>query len=78
MGRKKVLLVFGTRPEAIKQAPVLFALKARGLRAATCAISQHGGMLTDALSSFGIRPDYDLGIMRPGQRPRDVLARALA
>ncbi len=76
--RKKVLLVFGTRPEAIKQAPVLFALRARGLRAVTCAVSQHGGMLADALSSFALRPDYDLGIMRPGQRPADVLARALA
>ena len=76
-GRKKVLLVFGTRPEAIKQAPVLFALKSRGLRTVTCAVSQHGAMLADALSSFAIRPDYDLGIMRAGQRPGDVLARAL-
>lgn len=75
--RAKILLVFGTRPEAIKQAPVLRALRDRGLRVVTCAVSQHQGLLADALACFGIRPDYDLGVMRRGQRPGEVLERAL-
>ncbi|MBI5622298.1 MAG: UDP-N-acetylglucosamine 2-epimerase (non-hydrolyzing) [Elusimicrobia bacterium] len=80
MGARKVriLAVWGTRPEAIKLAPVLAELKARPeLRLATCVTGQHRGMLDQALRAFRIRPDYDLDVMRPGQTPQQVLSRVL-
>jgi UDP-N-acetylglucosamine 2-epimerase len=64
-----VLCVFGTRPEAIKMAPVVLALKARTDRVRTlvCVTAQHREMLDQVTDVFGIVPDYDLGIMTPGQ-----------
>ncbi|WP_432472030.1 non-hydrolyzing UDP-N-acetylglucosamine 2-epimerase [Amphritea sp. HPY] len=63
----KILLVFGTRPEAIKMAPVYFALKNAGVSVKTCITAQHREMLDQVLSFFKIAPDYDLNVMKPGQ-----------
>lgn len=62
-GQKTILVVFGTRPEAIKLAPVLLALRSSGkFRVFACAFRQHGVMLDQALSAFGLKPDFDLRI----------------
>lgn len=67
-GTFDVMLVFGTRPEAIKMAPVLHALRARGdLRVGVCVSAQHRQMLDQVLALFYIVPDDDLDLMRPGQ-----------
>ncbi len=67
-GTFDVMLVFGTRPEAIKMAPVLHALRARGdLRVGVCVSAQHRQMLDQVLALFDIAPDDDLDLMRPGQ-----------
>lgn len=64
----KVLSVFGTRPEAIKMAPVVKALDATdGIDAAVCVTAQHRSMLDQVLDLFDIKPDYDLNIMKQGQ-----------
>jgi UDP-N-acetylglucosamine 2-epimerase len=64
----KVLVVFGTRPEAIKMAPVVRALaQAGGIEARICVTAQHRSMLDEALRVFDLNPDYDLDLMRPGQ-----------
>lgn len=64
----KVLCVFGTRPEAIKLAPVVQALEARpGIETIVCVTGQHRQMLDQVLGVFGIRPQYDLNVMKPGQ-----------
>lgn len=64
----RVLTVFGTRPEAIKMAPVVLALaRTPGIEARVCVTAQHRGMLDQALSLFGIRPDYDLDVMQANQ-----------
>ncbi|WP_408590610.1 non-hydrolyzing UDP-N-acetylglucosamine 2-epimerase [Novosphingobium sp.] len=63
-----VLVVFGTRPEAIKMFPVVHALKADGrFRVVTCVSAQHRGMLDQVLAIAGIVPDHDLDLMRPDQ-----------
>ncbi len=65
---QKVLVVFGTRPETIKMAPVILELRRRpDVRTIVCVTGQHRDMLDDALKVFGIVPDHDLNIMRPGQ-----------
>ncbi|MBJ9686389.1 UDP-N-acetylglucosamine 2-epimerase (non-hydrolyzing) [Burkholderia vietnamiensis] len=70
---KKILLVFGTRPEAIKMAPLVRALKARAdVDAKVCVTAQHRQMLDQVLSLFDIEPDYDLDLMRQGQTLSDV------
>ena len=68
-GRKRILLVVGTRPEAIKMAPVILRLKEEPERFETlvCATAQHREMLDSALSMFAIEPDLDLDLMRPNQ-----------
>jgi len=77
--RRSIFLVFGTRPEAIKMAPVYHALKkAPGLRPVVCVTAQHREMLDDVLSVFGIRTDFDLDLMRPGQSLHDLGGKALA
>ncbi|MGE5588675.1 MAG: non-hydrolyzing UDP-N-acetylglucosamine 2-epimerase [Clostridia bacterium] len=79
MSRKKVVLVFGTRPEAIKMAPVVRAMK--GCDAIECVVvvtAQHREMLDQVLDLFNIAPDYDLDIMREGQSLTDIAVRALA
>jgi len=64
----KVLTVFGTRPEAIKMAPLVHALaKDPDFEARVCVTAQHREMLDQVLNLFSIVPDYDLNIMRPGQ-----------
>lgn len=74
----KVLIVFGTRPEAIKMAPVIGALKqCTSLSVRVCVTAQHRGMLDQVLGLFGIRPDHDLDLMVPGQTLSGLTARAL-
>ena len=64
----KVLTVFGTRPEAIKMAPLVMQLAASpDINAKLCVTAQHRQMLDQVLSLFNIIPDYDLNIMKPGQ-----------
>lgn len=66
---KKVLIVFGTRPEAIKMAPVVKAFKKNKLDFDTkvCVTAQHSEMLDQVLEFFRITPDYDLNLMKPNQ-----------
>jgi UDP-N-acetylglucosamine 2-epimerase (non-hydrolysing) len=73
---KKILVVFGTRPEAIKLAPVIAALRAQpGLfETSVCSSGQHREMLVQALATFGIRPDIDLDVMRSDQTLPDLTA----
>lgn len=73
-----VLLVFGTRPEAIKMAPVVKALKdAPEIDARVCVTAQHREMLDQVLSLFEIVPDYDLDLMKPGQGLFEITRGAL-
>lgn len=76
----RVLIVFGTRPEAIKMAPVVLELRRRsGIETIVCVTGQHRTLLDEALAAFGIEPQYDLAIMRSGQTlveiTTDVLSR---
>ncbi len=75
----KVMAVFGTRPEAIKLAPVIDELRQRdGVECRVVVTAQHREMIDQALNIFEIRPDADLNIMRPDQTLDDVVCRALA
>ncbi|ACX51250.1 UDP-N-acetylglucosamine 2-epimerase [Ammonifex degensii KC4] len=75
---KKILIVFGTRPEAIKMAPVVGVLKhSKYFRPVVAVTAQHREMLDQVLELFGIVPDYDLDIMRPRQTLFEVTVRAL-
>lgn len=76
---KKIMLVFGTRPEAIKMAPLVkaFQQKKNKFETIICVTGQHREMLDQVLRLFNIRPDYDLNIMRQGQDLYDVTARVL-
>lgn len=76
---KKILLTFGTRPEAIKMAPLVKTLQADTQHFTTivCVTGQHRQMLDQVLSLFDIIPDYDLDIMRAGQDLYDITARVL-
>lgn len=75
----KILTVFGTRPEAIKLAPVISELtRTAGVEQAVCVTAQHREMLDQVLSFFGIRPDFDLNIMRKGQDLFDVTTLVLS
>jgi UDP-N-acetylglucosamine 2-epimerase (non-hydrolysing) len=72
------MTVFGTRPEAIKMAPVLKALaREKDLRSLVCLTGQHREMLDQVLRLFGIIPDHDLDIMLPEQSLFDIATRAL-
>ncbi|OJU58057.1 MAG: UDP-N-acetylglucosamine 2-epimerase [Alphaproteobacteria bacterium 62-8] len=77
--RPKILTVFGTRPEAIKMAPVVQALRARSdyLDSRLCVTAQHREMLDQALNLFGLEPDFDLNLMRPKQSLSEISAAAL-
>ncbi|MEX0732972.1 MAG: UDP-N-acetylglucosamine 2-epimerase (non-hydrolyzing) [Aquisalimonadaceae bacterium] len=76
---KRVLAIFGTRPEAIKMAPVVKALQAtQGLDARVCVTAQHREMLDQVLNLFGITPNHDLDIMRSGQDLTDITNAVLA
>ncbi|MGQ0679050.1 MAG: non-hydrolyzing UDP-N-acetylglucosamine 2-epimerase [Actinomycetota bacterium] len=73
-----VLCVFGTRPEAIKMAPVVAELQRRPeFTCRVCVTAQHRQMLDQVLDLFGIKPDFDLDVMRDAQRPQEVFARLL-
>lgn len=74
----KVMAVFGTRPEAIKMAPLVKELKSREeIECIVCVTAQHREMLDQVLETFEITPDYDLNIMKQGQTLGDVTTRAL-
>ena len=75
----RVLSVFGTRPEAIKMAPVVHQLRARPNRfeSLVCVSAQHRDMLDQVLDVFALTADHDLAIMTPGQSPAGVAARVL-
>lgn len=78
MSKKKVLTVFGTRPEAIKMAPLVHALNRDDrFEAKCCVTAQHREMLDQVLDLFEIIPDYDLNLMKSGQTLNDVTARIL-
>jgi len=75
---KKILLVFGTRPEAIKMAPLVKVLKEdKELEAKVCVTAQHREMLDQVLDLFDIAPEYDLNLMKPGQDLYDITAYVL-
>ena len=76
---KTVLLVFGTRPEAIKMAPLVkeFQKDTKSFKTLVCVTGQHREMLDQVLRIFDITPDYDLNIMKQGQDLYDVTARVL-
>ena len=65
--KKKVMLVFGTRPEAIKMCPLVNELKTRkNIETIVCVTGQHRQMLDQVLETFNVVPDYDLAIMKQG------------
>lgn len=74
----KVITSFGTRPEAIKMAPVIKELKSReNIECIVCVTAQHRQMLDQVLEVFNIKPDYDLNIMQHGQTLSDITCRVL-
>ncbi|MGF1843522.1 UDP-N-acetylglucosamine 2-epimerase (non-hydrolyzing) [Vibrio clamense] len=76
MSKKKILTVFGTRPEAIKMAPLVHELAAdERFEAKCCVTAQHREMLDQVLELFEITPDYDLNLMKSGQTLNDVTAK---
>ena len=76
---KKVMLVFGTRPEAIKMCPLVkeFQKRSEEFETIVCVTGQHREMLDQVLQIFDVKPDYDLNIMKQGQDLTDVTARVL-
>ncbi|WP_461357446.1 non-hydrolyzing UDP-N-acetylglucosamine 2-epimerase [Bradyrhizobium sp. USDA 4454] len=75
----RILSVFGTRPEAIKMAPLVLALgEAAGIDARVCVTGQHRQMLDDVMSAFSLSADYDLNIMRPNQSLSEVFSAVMA
>ena len=75
---KKVMIVFGTRPEAIKMAPVVKACKARPeLEVKVCVTAQHRQMLDQVMEIFGLEADFDLNVMAPNQTLGDVTCKVL-
>ena len=75
----RIMLVFGTRPEAIKMAPLVreFQKRPEEFQTVVCVTGQHRQMLDQVLRIFNITPDYDLDIMKQGQDLYDVTARVL-
>ncbi len=75
---KKILSVFGTRPEAIKMAPVVKSLaQTPGIESKVCVTGQHRQMLDQVLSLFNIEPDFDLNLMKPGQDLTDITSNVI-
>lgn len=75
---KKVMLVFGTRPEAIKMCPLVNELKTRkGIETIVCVTGQHRQMLDQVLETFDVKPDYDLSIMKDKQTLFDITTNIL-
>lgn len=78
MDKIKVMTIFGTRPEAIKMAPLVKELKARDeIKCTVCVTAQHRQMLDQVLETFNIAPEYDLNIMSQGQTLSDITSKAL-
>jgi UDP-N-acetylglucosamine 2-epimerase (non-hydrolysing) len=76
---KKILLAFGTRPEAIKMCPLVLELKKRKqFKTVVCVTGQHREMLDSVLKAFGVKPDFDLSIMDAGQTLFDVTHKVMA
>ncbi len=76
---KKILLVFGTRPEAIKMCPLVNELKKREtVKTTVCVTGQHKEMLSEVLSAFAVTPDYNLSVMKEGQTLFDITAATLS
>ena len=78
MSKRRIIIVVGTRPEAIKMAPVYLTLKEEA-RLDVCLVTtaQHRQMLDQVLSVFGMKPDFDLDAMQPDQQLSDISARIL-
>lgn len=75
---KRILTVFGTRPEAIKLAPLINLLQQHpGFESRVCVTGQHRQMLDQVLDLFDIRPDFDLDVMCPGQNLTSITTRVL-
>jgi UDP-N-acetylglucosamine 2-epimerase (non-hydrolysing) len=75
---KKILTIFGTRPEAIKMSPVIKEIeKSKKLKSIVCVTAQHREMLDQVLSVFKIKPHYDLNLMQQGQTLAEITTRAL-
>ncbi len=78
MNKIKVMSIFGTRPEAIKMAPLVKELESRKeIESIVCVTAQHRQMLDQVLETFDIKPDYDLNIMKQGQTLSEVTTRAI-
>ncbi|WP_017395885.1 non-hydrolyzing UDP-N-acetylglucosamine 2-epimerase [Acinetobacter haemolyticus] len=77
--KKRILLIFGTRPEAIKMAPLALKLKAydQDFETKVCVTGQHRQMLDQVLELFSLKPDFDLNLMKPGQTLSDVTSGVL-
>lgn len=76
---KKISLIFGTRPEAIKLCPLALALKNKqSIQSHICVTAQHREMLDDVLDVFGIKPDVDLDLMKPNQALHDLTCKAIS
>ena len=74
----KVMSVFGTRPEAIKMAPVVKELERRSeIKSIVCVTAQHREMLDQVLEVFDIKPDYDLNVMQPNQTLSTITSKIL-
>ena len=77
--RDRILVIFGTRPEAIKLCPLIKALRsAAHLDTVVCVTAQHRQMLDQVLTVFGVKPDFDLDLMQPGQTLTALTARLMA
>jgi len=75
---KKVMLVFGTRPEAIKMCPLVLELRRRSdIQPVVCVTGQHRQMLDQVLEAFGVTPDYDLAVMKDKQTLFDITSNIL-
>ena len=76
---KKIMLIFGTRPEAIKLCPLIAELSSRReIKVVVCVTGQHREMLDSVLTAFSVKPDYDLSIMKDGQTLFDVTESVLS
>ena len=75
---KKIMLVFGTRPEAIKMCPLVNELKKRSeIQVIVCVTGQHRQMLDQVLEAFNIKPDYDLNVMKDCQTLTHITSEVL-
>lgn len=78
MRKLKVMSVFGTRPEAVKMAPLVLELQRKSeIQSTVCVTAQHREMLDSVLGIFGVKPDYDLDVMEPGQTLPGITTRVM-